>query len=166
MKQEVAEKWVAALRSGEYQQTSEKLRDVKVKSVNDNEPELAGSFCCLGVLCDLFAKEHPAAGWSVHPKRLTADFYPGGIDDGGADAASENEHLPDTVQAWADMHSGLGCIRGTAEYSAIKDELRQLGPLPSKISQIGNVDSLADANDHGVTFEQIAGFIERNWRNL
>jgi hypothetical protein len=161
MKKEVAEKWAAALRSGEYQQTIEKLRDVK--STNDDEPKLAGSFCCLGVLCDLFAKEHPAAKWRVHPKRLTADFYPIGVDDGGSDAAYENERLPDAVQDWADMHSGLGCIRATAEYSAIKDELRLLNPSPNRG---GNVDSLADANDYGVTFEQIADFIEQNWQNL
>lgn len=40
MKKEVADKWVAALRSGEYAQTRELLRDRQ-------------GFCCLGVLCDI-----------------------------------------------------------------------------------------------------------------
>lgn len=40
----VKEKWLAALRSDNYTQTSGKLR------IND-------SFCCLGVLCDLYSKE-------------------------------------------------------------------------------------------------------------
>ena len=40
MKKEIKDKWVAALRSGEYQQAYGRLRD-------DN------SFCCLGVLCDI-----------------------------------------------------------------------------------------------------------------
>lgn len=44
MKQEIKEKWVAALRSGEYNQTKGYLRN--------NE-----GFCCLGVLTDLCAKE-------------------------------------------------------------------------------------------------------------
>lgn len=43
--EEVMELWIEALRSGEYKQTKEKL---KSKS---------GGFCCLGVLCDLAAKD-------------------------------------------------------------------------------------------------------------
>lgn len=38
MKKNVADKWVKALRSGEYEQTVETLQD-------------AGGYCCLGVLC-------------------------------------------------------------------------------------------------------------------
>lgn len=45
MKQDVKEKWVAALRSGEYQQTQSELKDLR------------GGFCCLGVLCDLYLNE-------------------------------------------------------------------------------------------------------------
>lgn len=41
MKKEVAEMWVAALRSGKYGQTKSRLR-------------CGNSFCCLGVLCDIF----------------------------------------------------------------------------------------------------------------
>lgn len=44
MKVEVKEKWLAALRSGEYKQGTGCLR-------RENE------YCCLGVLCDLHAKE-------------------------------------------------------------------------------------------------------------
>lgn len=45
MKPEIKEKWLNALRSGEYSQGKHQLRDA-----NDN-------FCCLGVLCDLYLKE-------------------------------------------------------------------------------------------------------------
>ena len=46
MDAQVKEKWVAALRSGEYEQgTSALLRD--------------GKYCCLGVLCDIVDKD----GW-------------------------------------------------------------------------------------------------------
>lgn len=41
-----AKKWVAALRSGEYKQTTGHLRDQK-------------GFCCLGVACELYMKENP-----------------------------------------------------------------------------------------------------------
>lgn len=45
MNKELKTKWIAALRSGEYKQGTNVLRD------EDNR------FCCLGVLCDLMIKE-------------------------------------------------------------------------------------------------------------
>ena len=45
MNPEVKQKWIDALRSGKYEQGSEKLRSVS-------------GYCCLGVLCDLYAQEH------------------------------------------------------------------------------------------------------------
>jgi hypothetical protein len=44
MNSQIKEKWIAALRSNEYKQTQGYL--------HTNE-----GFCCLGVLCDLYAKE-------------------------------------------------------------------------------------------------------------
>lgn len=44
--QELKDKWLTALRSGEYSQTSYSLRD-------------ENGFCCLGVLCDIIDPE----GW-------------------------------------------------------------------------------------------------------
>lgn len=51
MNQEVKTKWIVALRSGEYNQTTRRLRR------SDNK------FCCLGVLCDLYIKETGKGGW-------------------------------------------------------------------------------------------------------
>jgi len=45
MKPEIKKKWTEALKSGEYKQSSGFLQ-------NQN------GFCCLGVLCDLYAKEN------------------------------------------------------------------------------------------------------------
>lgn len=45
MNQDIKTKWVNALRSGEYKQTSMKLCD-------------GTAYCCLGVLGDLYAKSH------------------------------------------------------------------------------------------------------------
>lgn len=44
MKKEIADKWVTALRSGEYEQGIGKLNK-------------DGKFCCLGVLCELAVKD-------------------------------------------------------------------------------------------------------------
>ena len=45
-----AQKWVDALRSGKYVQGHYRLHPTD------------DTFCCLGVACDLFAKEHPLLG--------------------------------------------------------------------------------------------------------
>lgn len=44
MKQDIKERWISALRSGDYPQTKGTLRD-------------ADGYCCLGVLCDIAAKD-------------------------------------------------------------------------------------------------------------
>lgn len=44
MKRRIKRDWIRALKSGEYKQGKERLRR-------------AGRYCCLGVLCDLYAKE-------------------------------------------------------------------------------------------------------------
>ena len=57
MNPQVKEKWLNALRSGEYQQTQTALRK-------------EDGFCCLGVLCDLYGKEH-----NVEWKLVDAGIY-------------------------------------------------------------------------------------------
>ena len=61
-REEVVKRWVAALRSGEYKQTQGQLWS-------------GDGFCCLGVLCDLAAKDggpqwerDSFAGSSAHPE--------------------------------------------------------------------------------------------------
>lgn len=49
LKPEVKAKWLAALRSGEYQQGVSQLRY--------EDPDKVQRFCCLGVLCDLAVKQ-------------------------------------------------------------------------------------------------------------
>jgi len=44
MNPEVKQKWLTALRSGEYKQSQQKLKTTE-------------GYCCLGVLCDIHAKE-------------------------------------------------------------------------------------------------------------
>jgi len=46
MKEQIKDKWVKALMSGDYKQGRGKLKSCD------------GSFCCLGVLSDLYAKEN------------------------------------------------------------------------------------------------------------
>jgi hypothetical protein len=80
MKTEVKALWLAALRSGEYAQGSQRLRH------SDD------TFCCLGVLCDLAVK----AGVIPEPERVELGSYEYG-------AHSNSAFLPDEVAQWADV---------------------------------------------------------------
>jgi hypothetical protein len=56
MKQQVKQKWTAALTSGKFKQTTDQL-----KAVSNGK----SSHCCLGVLCELYIKEvAPTIRWS------------------------------------------------------------------------------------------------------
>lgn len=57
MNKQVKEKWINALRSGDYQQGRHALKNTSY----DNKD----NYCCLGVLCDLYLKETPTANWSL-----------------------------------------------------------------------------------------------------
>jgi hypothetical protein len=52
VKKDVAQKWVEALRSGKYEQASEKLRESEEMR-----------FCCIGVLCDIYREVRPDTEW-------------------------------------------------------------------------------------------------------
>ena len=85
MKKEIAEKWVAALRSGQYAQTTGTLRS-------------ADQFCCLGVLCDLYAKEKQVPWGKPAPDLRMWEFL------------GETDILPVAVQAWAGIDSADGYL--------------------------------------------------------
>lgn len=55
MNQQVKEKWLGALRSGHFNQCNGQLHRVR----EDEDP----SFCCLGVLCDLYRQETGKGLW-------------------------------------------------------------------------------------------------------
>lgn len=76
MKPEIKAKWVAALRSGEYKQGREALR-------------IGDRFCCLGVLCDLHAKD-TGEQW----KKYYEDEFSYGED-------GQTSMLPVEVAKWA-----------------------------------------------------------------
>ena len=83
MNQNIKREWVAALRSGDYEQGTGKL-----KMESDNSKGVC--FCCLGVLTDLYAKE----------KNLTF-----GYSDNKLKAKDEEEYLCGDVMKWAGLSS-------------------------------------------------------------
>lgn len=111
MNQQVKQKWVSALRSGDYQQTKNYLH-------TDN------GFCCLGVLCDLYGKEHNVE-WDLVEDE-DHNYYR--FQDGEAS-------LPLSVIEWAGVEDTNPSIPGK---------------------------SLAELNDNGSTFNEIADLIEEH----
>lgn len=120
MNEEIKQKWVAALRSGEYEQGTEFLnRD--------------DTFCCLGVLCDVIAKENENIFW--------AD---GDITDG---TENEGEVLPVFIQKIAGLNK-------KEPYIKYKDGFTRLTALN---------DGFADGSFRGeemFTFDELADLIE------
>ncbi len=124
MKKEIADKWIAALRSGDYVQT---LGGLKTED----------GFCCLGVLCDIHAKETENE-WAT--KKMDAHFTE------TFSYKHNSTDLPVEVQEWAGIKTSGG-------------------ELPK--SYIDNEDeedsvSLIDLNDNRhLNFSQIAEVIEK-----
>ena len=115
MNSQIKQQWVTALRSGEYTQTRWNLQTEQ-------------GYCCLGVLCDLYAKE-TGTKWKVHTTEDDEPFTYYSFDDC-------NSCLPDSVEKWA----GLAM------------------PNP----HIKEERSLAELNDNGTSFTEIAQLIEEN----
>lgn len=85
-----AEKWVAALRSGEFAQTSGVLTDAR-----NNQPQ----HCCLGVACELYRREVgdlKVKATTTDSGRVIVKY------DGSA------SYLPIKVQEWLDLRSPSG----------------------------------------------------------
>lgn len=130
MKPEIKKLWIDALLSGEYEQG----RGVLCR-VDDGKKE----WCCLGVLTDLAIKAgivmEITMSDSNDPNNPNAVFF----DD-------THEKLPVKVQQWSGLETDLG------EYSYedinIDDE------------DIVVDQTLAEDNDNGTTFEQLASIIE------
>ena len=80
MNQIIKQKWLDALRSGQYEQTRANLRNKH-------------GFCCLGVLCDLYAKETQTEwGNESSDSRGVKEFL------------GEYATLPDEVREWAGLN--------------------------------------------------------------
>lgn len=67
MNPKIKEQWIRALRSGDYLQGQETLRSPKIIYDEDNDYHMEVTFCCLGVLCDLYAKEGRPDFWDTIP---------------------------------------------------------------------------------------------------
>ncbi len=137
MNPEIKQKWVDALRSGEYEQGNGKLYSGQ-------------GYCCLGVLCDLYSKENNLK-WEfrgddviktedeVVPSQLQkCDYFY--FDD-------ESEFLPNSVQEWAQLSVNNPQVKVEVEEETEEEAFFYF-------------DEIANLNDVGYTFPQLANIIE------
>ena len=129
MNPEVKQKWIDALRSGNYEQGSEKLRTVN-------------GYCCLGVLCDIYAQENDTQ-WKFMGNEETnfqlMDYWY---------FLDQSEFLPESVMNWAGLRTHNPSVRVYCEDSDDEDQ------------RYYN-DEIANVNDSGYSFSQIADIIQQ-----
>lgn len=104
MKQEVKELWIEALLSGEYKQSQQHLQ---------NED----GFCCLGVLCDVYAKSQ-SLEWGEH-----REYDDGFCSYNPFSFLGCDEFLPEVVMEWAGLEHEDPIIThdGPTTLSALND---------------------------------------------
>jgi len=141
MNKDIAGRWVAALRSGEYQQGTTELENI---SFVDGK----STFCCLGVL------SHIAYSEGVCDRSETDRGYARYTD---TFEEWQSSILPVPVRIWSGMHDQYGTLiegdsrsltamnDGGEEWDKEAHEYVMLGPL---------------------SFAEIADYIEANWEQL
>ncbi len=130
MNPEVKKKWIDALRSGWYDQGSEKLRSVT-------------GYCCLGVLCDLYTQETKLVGWEFRGAFKEENTQP--TDYWYFDG--EGEFLPESVKEWAGLPVGNPSVRVDVTDNDDEDDWFY-------------TDEIANLNDSGYTFDELSNLIE------
>lgn len=96
MKKEVAEQWVAALRSGKYEQGISQLKNAR------------GQYCCLGVLCDISGLGVWEAGGAY---RTGPDQFRYGY-----------AVTPKDVATWAGLENPMGNRPGQPSLDCLNDD--------------------------------------------
>jgi hypothetical protein len=130
MNPEVKAKWLSALRSGNFKQTREKL------TANNRQ-----SYCCLGVLCELYRQETGNGRWKVN------ENYDGNYDNNKYAFLGADCMPPDEVIKWAGL-------------PADSQNDVPVGERPRKWGHGVETVTIAGLNDDGKSFAEIADIIE------
>lgn len=138
MKKSVMEKWTKELESGRYRQTTGVLK--KPRSAK------AYGHCCLGVLCDIYARETGKGNWETESSATD------GAKTFVVNGATNHTELPDPVRKWAGLNTPAGDIDGVR-------------PLAVNDNQVAR--SLVTCNDDlKLSFKEIAKVIRKNYKKL
>lgn len=126
MKTEVKEKWITALRSGEFEQSIGMLQRTEAQDPHFRNQKLKTGFCCLGVLCEIAVRE--AVIPTPRQDAAEGSYFYGAGDNWNSCA------LPPEVTEWAELSSSDPVVRvtgapavagrGSMELSEVNDVLR------------------------------------------
>lgn len=114
MNKKIKQKWVAALRSGDYKQGIGRLR-------------LGDKFCCLGVLCDIFIKETGQSEWINNCSFVNKD------------GTETDSFLPYCVSVWAGLRSTNPSVNMSGErvwLSVMNDQENSFSYIANKIESL------------------------------
>lgn len=138
MNPEVKAEWTTALRT-EFagRQGVGRLRRPDEAEPDDREKD---TFCCLGVLCELYRRHHPEVSWQEYGGKLTLSF----------ELLQNTNYLPEEVMNWAGLHSHDPHVAVTAE----DHERLKLLAKPTSTQR------LSVLNDSDYTYDEIAAKIE------
>lgn len=127
MKRSIRSRWIRALRSGKYKQGEGNLLKMNADGT--------GNYCCLGVLCELAAKDGVVA-WRNTPGEPVLNIN------------GETGMLPMSVQQWADIKDNRGWLTSNPTVSQDDDNYEVVA---------------SEANDEeGLTLREIADLIQKN----
>lgn len=149
---EVKAKWLDALRSGQYTQTTGVLHQAIAM------PDRPVGFCCLGVLCEVAIQE----GVNLTPKDDGTGrvMYQSPAPSSSAQSTFSNlSTLPTVVGQWAGFHDqdgGIGVLPTEARAS-----VPRIDPATGETYE-AEATTLAEFNDSGYDFNQIADLIEKH----
>ena len=127
MNPDIKKKWIEALTSGEYLQGESHLR------VGDR-------FCCLGVLCDIYMKEHPEQAESATAQCQYYSYF------------GKSELLPEEVVKWAEFEESV--IESSEQGFGVLVK-HEFGSNGMKYDHL-----LSGLNDSGYNFESLSKLIE------
>lgn len=167
MEEKLKARWVAALRSGKYQQAKESLRgEAFIKRDDDDYPlpeyadiEGATGYCCLGVLCELLpGVKWDSGNYTITNQTLKSKFA--AIKEGESDE-----------YAWSDYDDDGYPSKDASVFittEQLPPELVKHFGLHKKVTHQGRsrdvqqkLISLNDDYDAGKTFNKIADYIEK-----
>lgn len=140
MNPEVKAEWTTALRT-EFagRQGVGRLRRSDQAEPDDREKD---TFCCLGVLCELYRRHHPEVSWREYGGDLTPSF----------ELLHNLSYLPQEVVRWAGLHEPDPHVTVTIE----DHERLKLLDRPTSGRR------LSVLNDRGYTYDEIAAKIEES----
>jgi hypothetical protein len=108
---EIKQKWVKALRSGEYKQGQHRLRTLDFDNKVDGPRHVVVGYCCLGVLCDILSKEGQG--------RWDGEFFK-------FEEHKSNSTLPASVAQYLEMPENPMVDYDGEDHHAMRDSVAEL----------------------------------------